>query len=94
MHVGSALRRVKGADGETTLAREPGAAPRRDEASLQSLKIWVAVVVGFVIAYQIATLGRQGLWFDEILTVMLTFPERSLTEMYWCATKIHRSTMS
>lgn len=82
MHVGSALRRVKGADGETTLAREPGAAPRRDEASLQSLKIWVAVMIGFVIAYQIATLGRQGLWFDEILTVMLTLPERSLTEMY------------
>jgi hypothetical protein len=33
--------------------------------SVQSLKNRVAIIIGTVIAYQIATLGRQGLWYDE-----------------------------
>jgi hypothetical protein len=64
------------------MARESGTAVRRREASLQSLKNWVAIIIGIVTAYQIATLGRQGLWFDEIYTVMVTPPERSLTEIF------------
>jgi hypothetical protein len=40
------------------------------------------VSIGIVIAYQIATLGRQGLWYDEIYTVMVTRPERSLSEAF------------
>ena len=73
---------MKGANGEMKLTREPGAATPPEEASLQSLKSWVAVIISIVIAYQIATLGRQGLWLDEIITVMLTLPERSLTEIH------------
>jgi uncharacterized membrane protein len=82
LYTESALRRVNGANGDTKMAREPGAEASPDETSLQSLKSWVAVMTGIVIAYQIATLGSQGLWQDEILTVMLTLPKRSLTEIY------------
>jgi uncharacterized membrane protein len=58
------------------------AAPPLDETSLKPLKSWVAVIIGVVIAYQIATLGRQGLWYDELFTVIVTLPERSLTEIF------------
>jgi hypothetical protein len=66
----------------TKMTPEPGAATPPHEASLQSLKSWVAVIIGIVIAYQIATLGHQGLWFDEIVTVMVSRPERSLTAIF------------
>jgi hypothetical protein len=82
LHEVSALRRAKAAKGEAKLKSEPGAAAPPQEASLLSLTSWVAVIVGIVIAYQIATLGRQGLWLDEIYTVMLTLPEYSLAEMF------------
>jgi hypothetical protein len=40
--------------------------------SVQPLKNWVAIIIGIVIAYQIATLGRQGLWYDELYTVTVS----------------------
>jgi uncharacterized membrane protein len=64
------------------MTHEPGAAAPPRDTSLQSLKTWVAVIILIVIAYQIATLGRQGLWFDELFTVVATLPERSLTEIF------------
>jgi hypothetical protein len=64
------------------IRRERDAPITPSEASFQSLKQWVAVIIGMVIAYQIATLGRQGLWYDEIFTVMVTRPELSLSEMF------------
>jgi uncharacterized membrane protein len=48
---------------------------------LKILKNWIAVIIAIVIAYQIATLGPQGLWSDEIFAVMVTRPELSLTEI-------------
>jgi uncharacterized membrane protein len=63
------------------MAREHRAAAPPGEPSFQSLKNWIAVIIGIVIAYQIATLARQGLWLDEVITVMVTRPESSLTEM-------------
>jgi hypothetical protein len=59
-----------------------GAAKTLGEVSFQSLKNWIAIIIGIVIAYQIATLGREGLWYDEIFTVMVTRPELSLSEMF------------
>src|SRR5215472_5525388 len=53
-----------------------------DEGSLKTLKNWIAVIIAIVIAYQIATLGRQGLWLDEIYTIMVTRPEQSLREIW------------
>src|SRR5438270_6033510 len=64
------------------MTHEPGAAAPPRETSLQSLKTRVAVIIVIVIAYQIATLGRQGLWFDELFTVVATLPERSLGEIF------------
>jgi uncharacterized membrane protein len=52
------------------------------DSSFQSLRNWIAIIIGIVIAYQIATLGRQGLWFDELFTVVATLPEHSLTDMF------------
>ena len=59
-----------------------GAGKTLGEVSFQSLKNWIAIIIGIVIAYQIATLGREGLWYDEIFTVMVTRPELSLSEMF------------
>jgi hypothetical protein len=67
---------------EVKLARKATAAGPPDEASLKTLKNWIAVIIAIVIAYQIATLGRQGLWLDEIFTIMVTRPEQSLTEIW------------
>jgi hypothetical protein len=64
---------------EVKLARKATAARPPDEASLKTLKNSIAVIIAIVIAYQIATLGRQGLWLDEIFTIMVTRPEQSLT---------------
>jgi len=68
--------------GETELARDAATAAPPRGASFQALNNWVTIIIGIVIAYQIATLGRQGLWYDEIFTVMVTLPERSLTEIF------------
>ena len=78
----SRVRRLNcpNAEAELTLATDPAAQPRR--VSFQPLNNWVTIIIGVVIAYQIATLGRQGLWYDEIFTVMVTLPERSLTEIF------------
>jgi hypothetical protein len=70
-------------NGELGLLRECGStavSPRGK--SFQSLKYSVAIIIGIVIAYQITTLGRQGLWYDEIYTVLVTRPERSLAEIF------------
>jgi mannosyltransferase len=76
------MDRRQGTDGEVKLARRATAAGPPDEASLKTLKNWIAVIIAIVIAYQIATLGRQGLWYDEIFTVMVTRPDESLTEIF------------
>jgi hypothetical protein len=55
---------------------------RREQSSFLFLKSSIAVIIGVVLAYQIATLARQGLWSDEIYTVMVTRPEHSFTEMF------------
>ena len=64
------------------MAREHRAGASPGELSFQLLKNWIAIIISIVIAYQIATLGRQGLWFDELFTVVATFPEHSLTEIF------------
>ena len=64
------------------MAREHRAGAAPGDSSFQLLKNWIAIIIGIVIAYQIATLGRQGLWFDELFTVVATLPERSLTEIF------------
>ena len=84
LHVRSAVRQI--VDGRMVekeiirRERDPPITP--SETSFRSLKQWVVVIIGTVIAYQIATLGRQGLWYDEIFTVMVTRPELSLSEMF------------
>jgi hypothetical protein len=67
---------------EDTLARQPGTMATRREAPFDTLRNWLAVIIGIVIAYQIATLGRQGLWYDEVFTVMVSLPEYSLTDIF------------
>jgi hypothetical protein len=64
------------------MMREPTAAATREQPSFLFLKSWIAVIIGVIVAYQMATLARQGLWFDEIFTVMVTRPELSLKEMF------------
>ena len=64
------------------MLREPGTPMRREQSSFLFLKSSIAVIIGVVIAYQIATLARQGLWYDEIYTVMASRPEHSFTEMF------------
>jgi len=64
------------------MAREHHAEAPPGGSSLQLLKNWIAVIIGIVTAYQIATLGRQGLWVDELFTVGATLPEHSLTEIF------------
>jgi len=76
------LRRVNSAGRETDIPRECSTAVPLGRASLSSLKNSVAILIGIVIAYQVATLGRQGLWSDELYTVMATVPERSLTQIF------------
>jgi hypothetical protein len=63
------------------LARKATASGPSDEASLKTLKDWIAVIIAILIAYQTATLGCQGLWLDEIFSIMVTRPEQSLIEI-------------
>ena len=39
-------------------------------------------IISLVVAYQITTLDRQGLGYDEIFTVLVTLPEGSLTDIF------------
>src|SRR5690242_11688751 len=64
------------------MAREHRAAMPSGDPSFQILRNWIAVIIGIVVAYQIATLGQQGLWYDELFTVVATLPEHSLTEIF------------
>jgi uncharacterized membrane protein (DUF441 family) len=57
------------------MEREYGTVVPSREASFRSLSNWVAIIIGIIVAYQAATLGRQGLWYDELFTVMATLPE-------------------
>jgi hypothetical protein len=72
--------RTEAANRKPSLACELGVTTQ--QYALQSLKRWIAVIIGIVIAYQIATLGRQGLWVDDIFTIMVSLPERSFREMF------------
>lgn len=76
------LKRAIKIIGDVKMVREPAAAVAREQPSFLFLRCWLAVIVGVIIAYQIATLARQGLWLDEIITVMVTLPEHSLKEVF------------
>jgi hypothetical protein len=78
----SAHRLVTGRSGTRGKAQEPSTETPPCGASCESLRNWVAIIIGIVIAYQIATLGAQGLWYDEIFTVMVTQPKFSLVETF------------
>jgi hypothetical protein len=76
------VRHINGLNLATELANESRTAVPQGGASFRPLNNWLTIIIGIVIAYQIETLGRQGLWYDEIFTVMVTHPERSLIEIF------------
>jgi hypothetical protein len=42
----------------------------------------IAVLCGVALAYQLATLGRQGLWYDELYTEIATDPREGLATLF------------